>query len=303
MTTINTQITDMLKEQGIAVSTATTAELLEKFKLNWTVSKRPLFLAGEVETPFCGIVRDDINKTFATCKDGYEAFQNSELCELVNEAAGGLGLSVDKGGMFKDGALVYLQLETESVSGLGKNRDVIRKWVSAINSHDGSIALKWGMTNITISCQNSFWHAAKQLHNQAKHTSSMRSKIDLMMRQIESVQLEEKSLYDMFFKFANVPVTKQAIERVTKLTLNVDLDSKPEDISTQALNKMNLFAGAMQNEMKQKGETLWGLFSGVTKFTTHMTQGSPTQREQSKAVGRSNRVDNLVFAELAKMVG
>ena len=49
------------------------ATLLDKFGLNWTVSKQPLMLPNGSQTPFLGIVRNDNNTTFATCKDGYKA--------------------------------------------------------------------------------------------------------------------------------------------------------------------------------------------------------------------------------------
>jgi hypothetical protein len=59
------------------------AVLLDKFGLNWKVGKEPLCLPNGSVTPFFGVVRKDNNAVFATCKESYTPFQNSELAEML----------------------------------------------------------------------------------------------------------------------------------------------------------------------------------------------------------------------------
>jgi phage/plasmid-like protein (TIGR03299 family) len=296
--TQNQSIESLLQGTGISTRNESTAQLLDKFGLNWKVNKMPLFLNEGVETGFYGIVREDNMKTFATCKEGYTPYQNEELVDLVSRAAGQIGLNVNRGGKFKDGALVYLQIESGLVTGLGQNNDTVEKYISAINSHDGSAALKWGMTNTTISCQNSFWAAYRQIKHAVRHTESMHARIDEIIGDIETILEAEKTLYEKYFRLADMPATKKHIQSVVQSTLGVDVDSKANDLTGYKLNRLNDLCASINSEMEQKGETLWGLFSGVTHYTTHKMTGTDEKRQQSKAVGMGFTIDNEVFRGL-----
>lgn len=296
-------LNDILTSNGISTIETTSHDLLSKYGLNWKVEKQPLLLPNGTNTGFYGIVRTDNNKTFAACKEGYQVFQNSELLELVNEAANNLGLSVTKGGSFKGGGLVYLQLQTGSINDIGENHDKINKYVSAMNSHDGSLSLKWGLTNITISCQNTFWSAVKEMKNSVRHTASMKLKIDEIMNQIQKVQSEEKTIFETFFKFAEVPVKKDHIKNAVNMVLNIDMEGgKKSDLTAYQINRLHDLSYSINKEMEQKGQTLWGLFSGVTNYTTHKMPGGDVNRKQSKAIGNGFKIDNTVYSEFAKLV-
>lgn len=224
------------------------------------------------------------------------------MVELISEAANSIGLQVDKGGEFKGGGLVYLQLETGIVTGLGENRDTVKKYVSAMNSHNGEMSLRWGLTNITISCQNTFWAAVKEMGNTVKHTKSMRMKIEGIIKQIEDTRLQEKTVYETFFKFAEVPAQKKHIELLTRIVLDVDANSNLEELSTYKKNRMSELGAAINAETLQKGQTLLGLFSGVTKYTTHLSPGNADNRGISKANGVNYAIDNEVFQAFAEVV-
>jgi hypothetical protein len=97
-------------------------EMLDTYKLNWKVSKQPLFLPNEINSGFFGIVRDDNNFTFSTCKEGYFPFQNYQLGELLLRVSEKTGYELHSGGSFNGGGKVYLQLKTgNTIEGLGKN--------------------------------------------------------------------------------------------------------------------------------------------------------------------------------------
>lgn len=287
-----------LTKLGVSTREQATAELLDKFGLNWKVEKQPLILPSGKISGFEAIIREDTETVFSVCTPQYQPFQNQELLELVNEAAENVSLKVTKGGKFKDGALVYLQLDSGSINGIGQNNDTLQKYITAMNSHNGSLSLKWGITNITISCQNTFWAATHEMRNSVKHTITMHSRVDALMNQIKNVQKAEKTLYEKFFKLAEIPTQKQHIEKVVKLVLDIDLNGGSQDISTYKKNRLHDLSGAINKEMKQKGETLWGLFSGVTYYTTHLMSGDTNSRMQSKAIGQGSSIDNDVFSEL-----
>lgn len=283
-------------------------DLLSRYGLAWTVSKQPLVLPNGTATPYFGVVRDDNNTCFNTVKEGYTPYQNDKLAELVLRIAGETGYSIDRAGMFNGGGKVFIQLATGSVSGIGENRDTIKKYATAINSHDGSTSLRWGHTDVTISCQNTFNAAYRELKSSARHTRTINQQVEQSLRSIEDLRTVEQSIFDTYFKLAEVPVTKAHLVEVAKIVTTVDIQLTREQLqkeySTYYLNRMDEFLQATKLEMQEKGQTLWGLMAGVTKYTTHIMPAPIREngRLESKYVGNGYKTDNEVFSYLSKVV-
>lgn len=249
-------------------------ELLDRYNLNWTVSKQSLTLPNGTDSGFFGIVRDDIQLTYATCKDEYKEFQNSELAEMLIRLSEKTGYDIHKCGKFNMGAKVYIQLASPNrIASIGKDRTSVEGFLTGINSHDGTTSLKWGEVNLTITCQNTFMYAMRELKNKAKHTKKIHDKVELAIGEINGVIESEKSLFEKFIKLSEIPVTKKAIknviEDITKVDTSLSLREISEKYTTYAVNRSQELLGAVSKEMKEKGETLWGLFSGVTNYTNY----------------------------------
>lgn len=116
-------------------------ELLDRYKLNWKVDIQPLSLPDNLATDFKGVVRVDNGNCFATCKDSFVPYQNSELAELLIRLSDKTGYNIYNGGMFNGGAKVYLQLESPNkIKGIGENNDTVNGYLTGINGHDGTTA-------------------------------------------------------------------------------------------------------------------------------------------------------------------
>ena len=278
------------------------ANLLDQFGLRWAVSKQPLFLQGEIQTPYMAVVRSDNQQVFQTCKDSYNTFQNSELAELLIRISDKGGYKIHNGGEFKGGGKVYVQLESgNTINGIGDNKSKVIGYITGINSHDGTTSLKWGSSNITICCSNTFVAAGKQLTNSARHTNNLQNKIDSYLQQIGYAIAQEKSIFDKFIKLTEIKVKQNHIVKVVKEVTGVDItqgeDEAKQNFSTYTINRSEELLESISTEMNQKGQSLWGLFSGVTNFTTHKmpVPNRDNARLESKYVGTGNMIDNKIF--------
>jgi len=66
------------------------------------------------------------------------------------------------------------------------------------------------------------------------------------------------------------------------------LDS--ENLSTYKKNRIEEFTFDMNGELTQKGDNLWGMFSSVTKYTTHsMNKKDNTENKIFGVVGKKER--------------
>lgn len=284
------------------------ATLLDRFDLRWSVSKQDLYLPNGTPTQFKAIVRDDINQVFATCKDGYTPYQNSELAEMLIRISEKTGYDIHSGGMFNGGGKIYLQLSTgNEINGIGLNKTKVKGYVTGINGHDGTTSLKWGAVNFTICCSNTFAAAKGKLQNTARHTASIHDKVERSIREIEGVTKQEKTIFEQFIRLSEVAVTSSNIVKIVKDVTGVDINMssvKAGDIySSYAINRAGELSTSIAKEMAQKGETLWGLFSGVTHYTSHVmsTPNRENARLESKYVGSGLTIDNDAFASVLSM--
>lgn len=278
------------------------AELLDKYGLRWKVEKERLQLPDGTETPFFGVVRQDNKQTFSTCKDSYVPYQNSELAELLIRISEKTGYEIHSGGAFNGGGKVYLQLNTKNeIKNLGENKTTVKGYVTGVNSHDGTTALKWGAVSFTVCCRNTFAAASKVLQQTARHTNSIYERVEQSIKQINGVSQAEKAIFDNFIKLSEIPVQKNNIASVVKAVTDVDIlipeSEAKEKFGTYKINRSKELLNSIAGEMKQKGQTIWGLFSGVTHYTSHVmpTPKRDNARLESKYTGTALTIDNEVY--------
>jgi len=211
---------------------------------------------------------------------------------LLDRVSGLTGLSIHKGGYFGMGQKVYIQLKSNDLK-LGNDR--IEGFITGINSFDGSTSLSFGPSNITISCQNTFFAAYRSIDTKVRHTKNMEYKIDEICRRIEGTMVEEKQLFDKIVKLSENPMTELIKQRIIKKLFDI----KQTEISSNTRNKIITFEGDLAEQISQKGNTLWGGFSGVTKFTTHnLYKDKHDKAMENKMVGVYGGRERAIFNEL-----
>ena len=268
------------------------AEILDRYKLRWTADKLPLHLPNGSPTGYFGITRSDNNRVLNVVKDSYTPMQNSHLAEMLVRISERTGFKMHSGGSFNFGGKVFIQLETGSKAFI--NGHEVIGYITAINSHDGSSSLKWGVSNYTISCSNTYAAAQRQLANSLRHTSSILKRVDDYLRSIDVLTKEEHDVFEKFKRLSEKPlhpvVMKDIIGRVAGFD---DYDQA----TVYEKKKAHQLISSISAEVKSKGDTMWGLFSGVTHYTSHVMQVSskPNARLESKYVGNALKIDNEVL--------
>lgn len=251
----------------------TASEVCQANGLDFNISKRPLFDAEGNVTGYFGLFNDNINKCIHTVKQGYQVSQNHEVVNMVLEGMKSFGqLSVQKAGAMDDGRKVFIQLAIEGMSKVAG--DIIKRYVTVIDSNDGSTSLSVGVGDLTMSCQNQFWKFYKK-GNRMRHSASLADKIKSLPRMIEVALLQSMKHMELYNKLAEVPVTRELAHKMVNYVLGFDRTSGSiilDDKSAKSIEKMNNLYSAIETEFIDKGVNMWGLHSGVTRFTTHDVQ-------------------------------
>jgi hypothetical protein len=288
--------TSTMSDQNLRV-----VEILNKANLNWNVkSEKVTTESGITLDGYSALVREDTNVPLSVRSESYYPYQNYELVELLDRVSGLTGLSIHKGGFFGEGQKVFIQLKSNNLR-IGNDR--VEGYLTGINSFDGTTSLAFGPSNITISCQNKFFAAFREMQSKVRHTKNMVVKIDEICKRLEGVLDEEKIVFDNILKLSETRFDDIIKDRVTRelFGINKDVDLKDmEAISGVTRNKLSRFYVDLNGELQGKGDNLWGLFSGITKYTTHsLTKNDNTE---AKMFGVYGKRELSIFNKLTELV-
>ena len=282
-------------------------EILVANNLDFRIEKEQLLSSTGRPTPFYGLFNDKTGECINSVKEGYTVSQNDEVVALVLEGMQGFGeLSVSKAGALNGGRKVFIQLGIEGMSLVGTER--IKRYVTVIDSNDGSTGLSVGIGELVMSCQNQFFKFYKSGQSKLRHTASLTQRIKEIPCLISKALEESLKLTETYKQFQSTPVTRALADEMVKYILGFDrnMSIKAEsETSTRSLNAMDSLYNHIEKETNQKGMNLFGLFSGVTSWSTH-DKSAPRRengREESIMVGTNYRTNNDAFEFTMQKLG
>ena len=275
-----------------------TEQILEQNGLNWNVVKKPLLYAGECttgannglhSTDYYGIVREDTGEVFATVKEAYTPTQNHTIIETMQEIAGQNDLEIVKAMPFNEGRKVMVQMKRPNNHVVIGGQDT-EQYIYAINSHDGSSSLKFGFMNKVIFCQNQFGWLNSNAISGYRHTQSIQDKVKELPAIINFTSQEEKIANLQMFsdQSASPTLVNDLIDYLT----NTDRMATEKDMSSRKQNMIYDIAHCIDSEMSRISHTKWGVFNGITKYTTH---------HKSAPLRKNGKQESIITGSAGKM--
>jgi len=277
-----------------------TFEVLQNTGLNWSVEKKPLFSEDGLPTESYGIFRNDNNQWLGTAGERYTPYQNSQLVERMVELTDTAGIPITSGGALQGGKKIYLQAELEQERVGASN---IKRYITAMNSHDGSTSIAFGVANKVLVCSNGFYRTLKEMKSKHRHTINAESSINISIAQLQNAIREEFDLIQTYKAFDATKLTDEAVDRTIRALFKVSLDAPSNTVSTRKFNQVRSFSDSLTTEINTHGNTLWSLFNAVTRYTNHVAAPSSEDAKNTYLlVGGGYKLSNIGYNEIMKMV-
>jgi hypothetical protein len=150
---------------------------------------------------------------------------------------------------------------------------------------------------------NTFFRVMKGLENKVRHTKSLSLKVEDICKRLDIVLEEEKETFRFITELSETRFDDLLKEKVTRKLFGIKPEVNLNDensISTRTRNNLSRFYIDLNGEISQKGDNLWGLFSGVTKYTTHSY--SKNDNTEVKMFGNVGQVEQEIFSDLVELV-
>jgi len=282
-----------------------TIQLLEASKLWWEVKKEPLFTGMGIPTESFGIIKQgnaNEEKWLGTVGKQYEPYQNTQMAETIIQASVGIG-STFRGGTLKEGKKVFIQvgIEDEKIE-----NDTVKRYLTCLNSHDGSTAIGFGSSNTVVVCQNTFYRSYGQVEK-IRHTISAEARIKVVAEELRKTLLNDCELMTNYKRMTDHKLDRPLFNDIVKILFKEDATNQTKELSTAKVNQMKKFVEVTESELASHGETMWGLFNAVTFFENHERKN---KGEKTMMLGTSysnmnnsyNAIMNWIDSRTAKTI-
>lgn len=236
-------------------------ELLSASKTDWTVEKRPLFGPNGEPTNGFGIFRQDNDRCLGLVGSKYTITQNHEVVEMLMDAAGSVNIPAVRGGSLGMGERIYYQFQLPEVT-IGGSKNL--RYLTGLTAHDGLTKIGFGATNVVVICQNTFFQAFKDCEA-VKHTPNHKERLAGIINSLRASMFAEEQMVGRMIQMSNTVVPSKIDDDFLFEIIGGHLES------TRSTNRLNDLKAAMSTEYAAHGESAYGLFNAVTRFTNHMT--------------------------------
>lgn len=272
-------------------------EALEAKELNFTAKMAETFALVDgvyVPTGRFTPVRDDKKGEDAIIKgnafsDHYVPIQNEEAFSVLGEMADLAEVDFVNVGSWGNGAGIFAQVSLGEITGIGSKGDSVGKYISLVNSHDGTRSLQLLVTPYRFFCQNQISKAvgdAKRnnrlisIHHNIYGQDRLRE-LASALKYADKVFTESEVLYK---RLADRSVTMGEVREVMyRCMMEQDAGLKEKKFESRTIQFIERFNDADNGRLEKM--TGWNLYNAVQGAFQHGVKKTSTY-DRSLILGR-----------------
>ena len=282
----------------------TSADALRLAGLDWTVDQTPVYTDAGIEiTGYKANRRNSDNAILGIVSDRYKIVQNTEAFEftdaLIGETENGV-VKYETAGSLCGGKRVWLLAKMPTQKILD---DDVEPYMFFSNTHDGSGAIKVGLTPVRIVCNNTLNIALNTAKRQwsTKHIGNMQSKLEEAKLCLQLADKYMKGLNEEADRLANATLYKEQIDEIFNEMFPVD-----DDTTERKKNNINEFKNEyymcyLRPDIAQFMNTAWGAVNAMSDVVTH---SAPKRNTANYAENRWGKImdGHAIFDQFCSLV-
>lgn len=287
-------------------------EAINAFGLNFEVKKTPIFtklegIEQQIDDKMATYRTDNLN-TLGIVGNRYEVVQNSDQFGVFQEFAKEGLVSFENGGVFGGGRRTYIQAVLPSTIDINLDRgDIIKKYITIVSSHDGTVSLQAFLSQIRIICTNTFNAAIRSGQHKTKimHKSGANGKLDEAIQIIQNALEGHKELDEFILASTRTKeFNDREVNKFVELMIPAVETGKGKDISTRKINQRqelleNIYSGIGQEVINKNN--LYKLWNGVTTWTNNVLAEKAEDSVEFLTYGNAAKINTQAF-DLAQKI-
>jgi hypothetical protein len=262
--------------------------------LNWDVLTETLSSNSLQPTGKIALIRSDNRMLLGIHGRNYRCITNKELMQLC--------CHLEETGVFRNiqfqqfrkgkAILAYLEftgLESKEAPANVSEDIAARYHLILGTSFDGSRPFYAGVSQTLIRCENQFY-ATKKLFRE-KHSNALPDMQQLSYTLLSSFYTYKNELIEDMQHFKQVPVNDTLIKKIIHDLLHLNPAVPPDRLAIYAAYLLQ----SIDREIKALGPNAFGLFNGITWFTSHhLRPNDPFSNTQGLDLAMNNYAWNTL---------
>ena len=264
--------------------------------LGWDISSFPVSIvkeSGEIITDpnFQTITRNDNDKILSVMSKKYNPMTVKEFEQATERMLDVSGMEFMGYQEFKEGGIILSCLKNQHP--LQVNDYPIDDHLILGTSFNGDMPFFVGTSTILVRCQNAF----SQIHimSKARHTKFSPQKREQILCLLEDYIKDRERIYSSFEDMQKKEVSNVVVLDFVNNVLNIPSVLPEKGLATRTINKRDELMSCIEGEMNDLGNNVFGLFNGLTKFTTHSLK-TRTEAPFGNLIGTAADLNNKGFA-------
>lgn len=282
----------------------TSKDALHYAGLDWEVVQTPVYMENGIEIPnYKANIRSTDNSCLGIVTDRYQIVQNTEAFEftdaIVGETENGI-VTYETAGSLCGGKKIWLLAKMPVQKVLD---DEVEPYMFFSNSHDGSGAIKVGMTPIRIVCNNTLNMALNSAKRQwsTKHVGDMQSKLEEAKYCLQMADKYMQRLDEEADRLANAKLYREQIDEILDELFPIeDKDTERRKRTVQA-EKDNFYVAYYMPDIEKFRDTAWGAVNAMSDVVTHQ---APKRKTGSFNENRWGKImdGHVIFDRFVELV-
>lgn len=245
-----------------------------KQRLNWEIEEQQVLIGDYKETSQKALVRSDNKNLLGIRSKYYHPIFNRDL-EAIKEKVLDTNLFLFKGyEEFNSGKriLLFFQNIDKELSMCGEK---VQDYLIIGNSNDASSKLFVGTSNYMFRCENQFSERIRTF--EWKHDRPFNLNDIDIPQLVSTYETGRRRLYKNMSELKQVKISRSLMYELAEELLNSEkLTDKIENtVIPMKSERYRQLIQCINTEINELGPTMWGLFNGVTRYTSNHINGKP----------------------------
>jgi len=241
-------------------------------KINWDIQERDIKIVGEHEAipGWKSISRNDNGGLLSIKSDTYNPMSIVTFVKKVDEIRKICGFTLHGYQEVNDGKIILAYLKnTKEEFKIGDHK--IEDYMVLGNSFDGKIPFSVGTSTVLLRCMNQ-WGQIHKLSS-IRHTKNFNKRLAELHQYIFTYNFRREEMYTAFNKFGERIVSEEMREDMVRFVLGIKKQDALDKLNPKSKNQYTELQKNITRETKALGMNLWGVFNGVTRYTTYEKTG------------------------------
>ncbi len=292
------------------IEAPTTKQAIIAAGLDWQVNKKDIFLVdGKKVSTHQAMVRSTDEKVLGVVGKGFNPLQNVEAFQFFDKFLDQGMATLETAGAIKGGQRVWILAKINADPMQVAPGDLVEKYILLYHAHDGTLAVRAGLTPVRTVCCNTLQMALDHKDSQLiklRHSAKVVENLQSVSEIINAANNSFEATLEQYKMLVRKDINQKDLEKYVKLIFVGEKHEEMKEEGSRAGQKaldniIPLFEKGRGNDLPSIKGTMFAGYNAVVEYLQYFKGKNEENRFDSMMFGQSKTVNKKAFEIALKM--